>query len=114
MTTTFVGTTFRTNSQWHWDENQTIAALRTQIDQQWPNDQNLFINTTWFGPQFDNGEYDQFLKIMQNYIIGEDASHIRAVLRSCHNHYCPFSQEVILSDAVYWQPCLSPCKIIFM
>jgi hypothetical protein len=54
---TVIGTTFQSNSQWHEDETALINSITQQINQQWPIGQNLLINTTWFGPQFDNDMY---------------------------------------------------------
>jgi hypothetical protein len=64
MTTTFLGTTFPTSSEWHVDEKRLIQCIHDQIDLVFPDSRNLFINTTWFGPQFDNNlwhEYKQTL-----------------------------------------------------
>lgn len=61
MQTSFIGTTFPPTSQWHKDEIDLIHNLRTQIDKNYVDQKNLLINTTWFGPQFDNGIYQQFL-----------------------------------------------------
>lgn len=53
MTVHIVGTTFSTNSQWYHDECDVISTIRQQIDIAHPNVNNLLINTTWFGPQFN-------------------------------------------------------------
>ena len=53
MTVQVVGTTFKTNSQWHHNEREVINIIRQQIDTAYPTVNNLLINTTWFGPQFD-------------------------------------------------------------
>jgi len=60
MTTTFIGTTFAPASDWYIDEKKLIANIHNQIDQKFPDSRNLFINTTWFGPQFDNNEWNQY------------------------------------------------------
>ena len=59
----FIGTTFPKSSQWYEDEIYAIETIKSQIDQQFPNEKNLFINTTWFGPQFDNNEYEKFEEV---------------------------------------------------
>ena len=59
----FIGTTFPRNSQWCEDEIYAIETIKSQIDQRFPNEKNLFINTTWFGPQFDNNEYEKFEEV---------------------------------------------------
>jgi hypothetical protein len=64
MSTTFIGTTFPKSFQWHQDEVDLIHSIQRQIESQFTNTQNLFINTTWFGPQFDNGQYTEFQKLV--------------------------------------------------
>jgi hypothetical protein len=41
-----------------------IETIKNQINLHFAEFRNLFINTTWFGPQFDNGEYDKFLSLI--------------------------------------------------
>lgn len=65
MPTKFIGTTFPPSSQWHQDEIDLIETILKQINRAWPDDQNLFINTTWFGPQFTNNTYQTFLEITE-------------------------------------------------
>jgi len=60
MTTEFVGTTFPPSSDWHTDEKNLIKNIHDQIDCAFPNSQNLFINTTWFGPQFGNALWHRY------------------------------------------------------
>lgn len=55
----YIGTTFPATSQWHQDEIDLIKTVKEQINQTWPDQHNLLINTTWFGPQFNNGLYQQ-------------------------------------------------------
>ena len=43
-------------------ETQIINSVTEQINKQFQNQRNLFINTTWFGPQFNNGE--QYNKVV--------------------------------------------------
>lgn len=59
----FIGVTFPPSSQWHEDERALIEKITNQIDENFPQHNNLFINTTWFGPQFDNGQYQKFENI---------------------------------------------------
>lgn len=61
MTTEFLGTTFPPDYQWHVDEHEIINCLLSQIEKIWPDSINLLVNTTWFGPQFDNGLYEDFI-----------------------------------------------------
>lgn len=64
MTTIFIGTTFPPGYDWHVDETQLITNIRCQIDKQFPDSDNLFINSTWFGPQFDNKQWQKYKKII--------------------------------------------------
>jgi len=60
MTTLFIGTTFPATSDWHRDECELINNIRQQIDHAFSTGSNLFINTTWFGPQFDNSQWANY------------------------------------------------------
>jgi len=64
MSISFIGTTFAKSFQWHQDEIDLIKSIQDQIQLHYYDYQNLFINTTWFGPQFDNGEYDKYQKLV--------------------------------------------------
>lgn len=63
---TLIGTTFPKTALWHRDEVRLIDSIKQQIQQCYADQQNLLINTTWFGPQFNNQEYDKFLRITQH------------------------------------------------
>ena len=60
VTTDYIGTTFAANSQWYTDELEVIGLIRKQINHCYPEGRNLFINSTWFGPQFDNDQWKRF------------------------------------------------------
>jgi hypothetical protein len=60
MTTQFIGTTFPLEYQWGKNERQLVHDIQLQIQQQYPDSNNLLINTTWFGPQFPNNTYAKF------------------------------------------------------
>lgn len=64
MTTTFIGTTFAPSSDWHVDENQLIENIKLQIDQAFAHGKNLLINTTWFGPQFNNNQWSIYQQLI--------------------------------------------------
>lgn len=55
-----VGTTFPLSFQWGANERQLVQSIQQQIQQHFPHSNNLLINSTWFGPQFDNNEYSKF------------------------------------------------------
>lgn len=67
MSITFVGTTFPESYQWHCDEKELINNIKHQIANAFPSQKNLLINTTWFGPQFNNGEYERYLSIVDKH-----------------------------------------------
>ena len=62
----FIGSTFPAGAAWYADEIATIVAIQQQIDNKFSDGRNLLINTTWFGPQFDNGQYDKFLQLVKD------------------------------------------------
>lgn len=68
MTTYLKGSQFPKSSQWYADEKAALTSIQRQIEAQFPHTNNLIINTTWFGPQFDNGEYASVLKMAENNI----------------------------------------------
>ena len=56
-----VGTHFPKDWQYGPEEIHIFNSTAQQVDKQFPNDRNLVINTTWFGSQFDNGEWQRAL-----------------------------------------------------
>lgn len=64
MTTQCIGITFPMRFQWGINEKQLLKNIHEQIQQHWPSQNNLLINTTWFGPQFNNNsEYRRFVEL---------------------------------------------------
>ena len=63
MTTQFIGVTFPSSFQWHNEEVDVVNSVTAQINNNFPNSKNLLINSTWLGPQFDNGEYEKLLRL---------------------------------------------------
>lgn len=59
MSFTYIGTTFNINDQWGPQEHQLVDSISQQIQHSFANQNNLLINTTWFGPQFSNGLYEK-------------------------------------------------------
>tara|TARA_R110000822_G_scaffold98422_1_gene222733 strand:+ start:154 stop:1218 length:1065 start_codon:yes stop_codon:yes gene_type:complete len=53
MSITFIGSSFSIKDIWGPQENKLIELFKTKIDTKFPNDKNLIINLTWFGPQFE-------------------------------------------------------------
>jgi hypothetical protein len=54
-----VGMTFLQKSEYGPKEKYIFDSTVNQVDKHFPNDRNLVINTTWFGPQFSNGEWEK-------------------------------------------------------
>lgn len=59
----FIGNTFPTTWIWSTYETNIIQRVSNQIEQVFPSDRNLFINLTWFGPQFTPGSWNEYLTI---------------------------------------------------
>ena len=59
-----IGVTFPESSQWHKDQIDLMASIGTQIELKYPGANNVLINMTWFGQQFENHEYASFLMIL--------------------------------------------------
>ncbi len=57
-----IGVTFPKSSQWYTDQNALMQSIGTQIEDKFTDANNVLINMTWFGPQFQNDEYNKFLK----------------------------------------------------
>lgn len=62
----FVGTTFPATATWYPHESATIASIRAQIEHKFADKRNLLINTTWFGPQYNNSGYSNFLNCVRD------------------------------------------------
>lgn len=52
---TYLGNRFPSNWLWGREEISIINKIKSQIESKWPEQENLLINLTWFGP-----EYSQF------------------------------------------------------
>lgn len=50
----FIGTGLTAGDHYHRYERNSWASVSTQIEQHFPNQRNLLISLTWFGPQFIN------------------------------------------------------------
>ena len=63
---TKIGTTFPRNWTYGSEEIEIFEKTAQQIQSQFPDKRNLLINTTWFGPQFDNGEWQKIKKLFSD------------------------------------------------
>ena len=63
---TKIGTTFPSNWTYGSEEIEIFEKTAQQIQSKFPDKRNLLINTTWFGPQFDNGEWQKIKKLFSD------------------------------------------------
>jgi hypothetical protein len=59
-----IGTTFPNHWQWSKYEQRCLDSIKSQIDKLYPDNQNLLINLTWFGPQFENEQWQNYKKLI--------------------------------------------------
>jgi hypothetical protein len=57
MSLLFLGQGFSINDQWGRQEHALIESVKQQIESTFPNSNNLLINVTWFGPQFEKSAW---------------------------------------------------------
>jgi len=57
----YIGSTWPDHWQHTPDEKHMLESIKQQIERYFPEGRNLLINTTWFGPQFNNGLWEQYL-----------------------------------------------------
>jgi hypothetical protein len=61
---TVIGTTFLKDWQYGPDEIEIFDLTGKQVEANFSNQQNLLINTTWFGSQFNNNEWPKIEKLI--------------------------------------------------
>jgi hypothetical protein len=59
----YIGTGFPPEWLWSKYEKHCIDSIMNQVEIKFPNSKNLVVNLTWFGPQFDNGQWAQYLEL---------------------------------------------------
>jgi len=64
---TRIGTHFPLNWPYGKNELEIFDSTEKQIKKYFPDQRNLLINTTWFGSQFNNGEWDKALQLSGEY-----------------------------------------------
>jgi len=62
-----VGVTFPSNSEYGKYEEHIFDSLVKQVDANFKLDNNLVINTTWFGSQFENRQWEHSLSFDKNF-----------------------------------------------
>jgi hypothetical protein len=65
--TEFIGTSFSDLILWGQNEIATVDSIRQQVESTFVNQENLIINMTWFGPQFPNHSWQQYLELNQSF-----------------------------------------------
>jgi len=68
MTTYFIGVIFPDSWLWSKYEKYCIDSVTDQVKTKFSNSKNLIINLTWFGPQFNNNSYREFLELTNNHV----------------------------------------------
>lgn len=66
MSVVHIGKQFNIQDQWGPQEDRLVKQVTNQINQRFPDHKNLLITLTWFGPQFNNGAYQQIQEFKQN------------------------------------------------
>jgi len=66
MSVEFIGTTFPSGMEYSSEEIACCNSVKQQINLAFPTQQNLLINLTWFGPQFDNDSWDTLTNFKNN------------------------------------------------
>jgi hypothetical protein len=65
MSLTSIGINFPPQfTRWAEHEVYCIDSIKNQIEHLYSNQRNLFINLTWFGPQFDNSGWQDYQKLV--------------------------------------------------
>lgn len=59
-----IGTTFPSNWQYGPEEITIFRSTSKQVDQSFPGQRNLVINTTWFGSQFSNRSWQEAIDLI--------------------------------------------------
>jgi len=62
-----VGTHFPISWQYGLEEIHIFNSTVEQVESAFPNDRNLVINTTWFGSQFENKEYERAMSFTHDF-----------------------------------------------
>ena len=63
MNVKFIGTGFPDSFDYGPEERSCWQSILQQIHHQFPNQQNLLVSLTWFGPQFDNNGWSDLLEL---------------------------------------------------
>jgi len=63
MSLKFIGTGFPVSHDYGVEERQCWASISQQIQEKFPDQKNLLISLTWFGPQFDNDGWSDLIAL---------------------------------------------------
>jgi hypothetical protein len=63
MSVTFIGVGFPISHDYSHEERSCWDSISRQIDKKFSDQQNLLISLTWFGPQFDNNEWNNLIEL---------------------------------------------------
>ena len=65
MSTTVIGVMFPKDWQYGAMEHEVVSSTEQQISYFFSEENNLLINTTWFGPQFENGAWQNLQALLE-------------------------------------------------
>lgn len=63
MSLKFIGTGFPTSHDYGAEERECWASISRQIKEKFPDQKNLLISLTWFGPHFDNDGWNNLVDL---------------------------------------------------
>ena len=63
----FVGSKFAVGEPWSKQEHDIIDSISTQIKNKFQDQNNILINITWLGPQFNNGVWQELENLNEDY-----------------------------------------------
>ena len=69
MSVNFIGTGFPVGMEYSVEERDCWNSIKNQISETFPNEKNLLISMTWFGPQFNNSGWETILDYEINQVI---------------------------------------------
>ena len=69
MSVEFLGTGFSLSADYGPEEKSLHESICKQVDARWPNEKNLVISMTWFGPQFDNDGWETLVSYENQHVM---------------------------------------------
>ena len=79
MSVNFIGTGFPVGMEYSVEERDCWNSIKNQISETFPNEKNLLISMTWFGPQFNNSGWETILDYEINQVIYDNVFFLATV-----------------------------------